>query len=120
MAGFTDKQFVTDGDYGFLMIGGGYSVTAYRIGSEGEKNWWIGVPVTFAVSESLTIGGNLAYVDMDDFGDAWEISGTLKYLISDGANVQWDIGYLGYSRGDLGPVNEESPFGTGLTFNVSF
>ena len=120
MGGFTDKGFVTDGDYGFLMIGGGFSVTAYRIGSQGESNWWIGVPVTFAVSEMLTIGGNLAYVDMDEFGDAWEISGTLKYLISDGANVQWDIGYLGYSRGDVGPVNEESPFGTGLTFNVSF
>ena len=120
MAGLTDSGFVTDGDYGFIMIGGGASITPYRIGSQGEKNWWIGVPVTFAVSEMLTLGGNLAYVDMDNYGDAWEISGTLKYLISDGSNVQWDIGYLGFSEGDDGPVDGQSPFGTALTFNVSF
>ncbi len=120
-AGFTDKGFVTDGDYGFIMIGGGFSITPYTIGSEGTSNWWIGVPVTFAVSEMLTLGGNLAYVDMDEFGEAFEISGTLKYLISDGANVQWDIGYLGYSQGDTNDIDEEdSPFGTALTFNVSF
>jgi len=125
-AGFTDKGFVTDGDYGFIMIGGGASITPYTIGSEGESNWWIGVPVTFAVSEMLTIGGNLAYIDMDEFGEGFEISGTLKYLISDGANVQWDIGYLGYSQGDGGIDgdfsldDEGSPFGTALTFNVSF
>ena len=120
-AGFTDEGFVTDGDYGFIMIGGGFSITPYTIGSEGTSNWWIGVPVTFAVSEMLTLGGNLAYVDMDEFGEAFEISGTLKYLISDGANVQWDIGYLGYSQGDTNDIDEEdSPFGTALTFNVSF
>jgi hypothetical protein len=120
-AGFTDEGFVTDGDYGFIMIGGGFSITPYTIGSEGTSNWWIGVPVTFAVSEMLTLGGNLAYVDMDEFGEAFEISGTLKYLISDGANVQWDIGYLGFSRGDTNDIDDESsPFGTAITFNVSF
>jgi hypothetical protein len=120
-AGFTDEGFVTDGDYGFIMIGGGFSITPYTIGSEGTSNWWVGVPVTFAVSEMLTLGGNLAYVDMDEFGEAFEISGTLKYLISDGANVQWDIGYLGFSRGDTNDIDDESsPFGTAITFNVSF
>ncbi|MFC1832603.1 hypothetical protein ACFL0S_11375 [Thermodesulfobacteriota bacterium] len=125
-AGFTDKGFVTDGDYGFIMIGGGASITPYTIGSEGESNWWIGVPVSFAVSEMLTLKGNLAYIDMDEFGEGFEISGSLVYLISDGANVQWDIGYLGYSQGDGGIDgdfaldDEGSPFGTALTFNVSF
>jgi len=125
-AGFTDKGFVTDGDYGFIMIGGGASITPYTIGSEGESNWWIGVPVSFAVSEMLTLKGNLAYIDMDEFGEGFEISGSLVYLISDGANVQWDIGYLGYSQGeggidgDFSLDDEGSPFGTALTFNVSF
>lgn len=121
MAGLTDSGFVTDGDYGFMMIGGGASITPYTIGSKGEKNWWIGVPVSFAVSEMLTLKGNLAYIDMDDFGEGFEISGSAKYLISDGANVQWDIGYLGYSQGDTDDIQEEnSPFGTALTFNISF
>ena len=123
--GFTDSGFVTDGDYGFIMIGGGASITPYTIGSRGESNWWIGVPVTFAVSEMLTLKGNLAYIDMDEFGEGFEISGSAVYLISDGANVQWDIGYLAYSQGDsndfdFGLDEEDSPFGTALTFNVSF
>jgi hypothetical protein len=119
-AGFTSDGFVADGDFGFIMVGGGYSITPYTIGSSGTDNWWVGVPVTFAVSEMLSLKANLVYVDMDTFGDGIEISGSAKYLISDGANFQFDIGYLGYSRGDDGPVAEESPFGMAGTFNVSF
>lgn len=123
--GFTKDGFVTDGDFGFIMIGGGYSITPYTIGSEGGDNWWIGVPVTFAVSEMLSLGANLAYIDMDAFGDGFEISGTAKYLISDGANVTFDIGYLAYSEGDTDFADadfqdEDSPFGAAITFNVSF
>jgi len=118
-AGFTSDDFVTDGDFGFIMVGGGYSITPYTIGSKGTDNWWIGVPVTFAVSEMLSLKANLVYVDMDTFGDGVEISGSAKYLISDGANFQFDIGYLAYSAGD-DIAEEESPFGMAGTFNVSF
>ncbi len=124
-AGFTSDGFVADGDFGFIMVGGGYSITPYTVGSSGTDNWWIGVPITFAVSEMLSLGANLVYIDMDTFGDGFEISGTAKYLISDGANFQFDIGYLGYSAGsdndlDFNFDEEASPFGMAGTFNVSF
>jgi len=116
--GFTADGFVTDGDFGFIMIGGGYSITPTSVGALGDT-WWIGVPVTFAVSEMLSLKAVLAYADFDTGGDAFEISGSAKYLISDGLNFQWDIGYLGYSA-DTDTDEEESPFGTAITFNVSF
>lgn len=118
-AGFTSDGFVTDGDFGFIMIGGGASITPTKIGALGDT-WFVGVPVTFAVSEMLSLKAILAYADFDTGGDAFEISGSAKYLISDGANFQWDIGYLGYSAEGADSVSEESPFGTAVTFNVSF
>ena len=129
-AGFAQDGFVTDGDHGFIMLGGGESITLntgsrgrtdMRFGAQGDT-WWIGVPVSFAVSEMLTVKGNLAYADMDEFGEAFEISGSVIYAISDGASVDLDIGYLAYSQGDFDDRldAEDSPFGAGLTFNVSF
>ena len=41
------------------------------------------------------------------FGYGFEISGTAKYLISDGANVTFDIGYLAYSEGDIDDFQDE-------------
>ena len=116
--GFTKDGFLADGDFGLIMWGGGYSITALTVGETGDS-WWIGVPVTFAVSEMLSLKAILAYVDLDDAGDAFEISGSAKYLISDGANFQFDIGYLGYSACDK-IIEEESPCGMAGTFNVSF
>jgi len=121
--GFTQDGFVTDGDFGFLMMGSGESIQPVNnapIGTLGKMGdtWWIGAPVSFAVSEMLTLKGNLVYADFDTMGDAVEISGSAIYAISDGAGVRYDIGYLAYSQGDND--YEESPFGMGLTFYVSF
>ena len=62
--------------------------------------WWIGVPVSFAVSEMLTLQANLAYADFDMNGDGVEISGSAIYAISDGAAVDLDIGYFAWSAPD--------------------
>ena len=130
-AGFANDGFVVDGDHGFIMLGGGESITLnsglrgktnLQFGNQGDT-WWIGLPVSFAVAEVLTVKGNLVYADMDAFGDAFEISGSVIYAISDGASVDLDIGYLAYSQGDDDEFDfddEDSPFGAGLTFNVSF
>jgi hypothetical protein len=119
-AGFTSDGFVTDGDYGFIMLGGGTAISVYTFGATLTDTWWIGAPISFAVSEMLTLKANLIYVDMDTFGDGFELSGGAVYAISDGANVEFLIGYVGYSAGDTGPADDQDPFGMGLTFNVSF
>jgi hypothetical protein len=118
--GFTSDGFVTDGDFGFIMLGGGQSITpsSLILGTQGDT-WWIGVPVSFAVSEMLTLQGNLAWADFDTNGDGFEISGSAIYAISDGCSVDLDVGYFAWSAPDE-VQNEEDPFGAGLTFNVSF
>jgi hypothetical protein len=119
-AGFANDGFVVDGDHGFIIVGGGQSIrnAALDFGKLGDT-WWIGVPVSFAVSEMLTLQANLAYVDFDVNGDGVEISGSAIYKISDGASVDLDIGYFAWSAPDE-VQNPEDPFGVGLTFEVKF
>jgi hypothetical protein len=119
-AGFTTDGLVTDGDFGFIMLGGGQSISpaTLYIGALGDT-WWIGAPMTFAVSEMLTLGANLVYADFDTGGDGFEVSGYAVYKISDGADVRVDLGYLAYGAGD-DIAFEEDPFGAGVTFQVKF
>jgi len=118
--GFTSDGFVTDGDFGFIMLGGGQSISpsSLILGTQGDT-WWIGVPISFAVSEMLTLQANLVWADFDTNGDGFEISGSAIYAISDGCSVDLDVGYFAWSAPDE-VQNEEDPFGAGLTFNVSF
>ena len=59
---------------------------------------WIGIPLSFAVSEMLTLQGNLVYAVFDGTGEGFEISGSTIYAISDGASVDLDIGLLFLGR----------------------
>jgi len=119
-AGFTSDGYIADDDFGFIMIGGAASITpafSANVGLYGDW-WWIGLPVSFTVSENILLKANLVYADIDKFGSLTEVSGSMIYTISDGANFQWDIGYLGVSLDN--DRFEESPYGTAGTFNVSF
>jgi len=121
--GFAQDGFSTDDDFGFIMLGGASSITPGAVDTFGDFNGvqsdttFIGGTVGFKASEALSLTGILAYAQYDDQGDGFEISGRAVYGISDGANVQWDIGYLSWSSDT---ILEESPFGTALTLNVSF
>ncbi|PID41220.1 MAG: hypothetical protein CR981_04195 [Proteobacteria bacterium] len=119
MGGMTMDGYVADDDFGFMMIGSASSITpdvSAEIGAGGDTTFFGGI-FGFDVSEDLSLEGVLAYADVDEMGSAFEVSGSAKYVISDGANVKWDIGYLGldYDHGD-----PENPFATTVTFNVSF
>jgi len=122
--GFTKDGYAADNDFGFIMIGGASSITpgffdtgGKGIGAAGDT-WWLGGSAAFAVSEALTVKGNLVYADVDNVADMFEVSGTLNYKISDGASFDWDIGYLGVNASD--DTDSDNPFGTAVTFNVSF
>jgi len=120
--GFTSDGYVADGDFGFIMIGGGSQITPIAVGALGDT-YWIGVPISFAVSESLVLKANLVYGDFDTGGDAFEISGKATYTISDGATVDFIAGYLAYSADsdlDLDEETDDDPFGMGISFNVTF
>ena len=98
--GWAQDGFAADDDFGFIMIGGASSITPggpfETLGGGGDTTWF-GGKVGFKASEALSLTGILAYATIDEVGDAFEISGRAKYAISDGAAVQWDIGYLNWS-----------------------
>jgi hypothetical protein len=122
--GFVKDGYKADNDFGFIMIGGAASITpsAFDTGGKGigvlGDTWWIGGTAGYKVSEALSVKGNLVYADVDEFGDLFEISGTLSYAISDGASFDWDMGYLLVNMSD--DRDSDDPFGTAITFNVSF
>jgi len=121
--GWAQDGFSADDDFGFIMLGGASSITPGAVDTFGDFNGvtsdttWLGGTVGFKASEALSLTGILAYAKFDEFGDGFEISGRLVYGISDGANIQWDMGYLSWSSDT---EEEESPFGTAVTLNVSF
>ncbi|MBT8361039.1 MAG: hypothetical protein HKP41_07770 [Desulfobacterales bacterium] len=118
--GFTQDGYLADDDFGYIMIGGASSITpavASQIGLYGDWGWIAG-DIGFKVSEQLSLRGVLAYADISDYGDLFEVSGSVKYAISDGASFTWDIGYLN-NNADA-DVGDENPFGTALTFGISY
>ena len=117
--GFTKDGYVADDDFGFLMVGGDTAITMSAtqfVGQDGDT-FWAGGICGFKMSEDLSLQGNLVYVDVDEFGSLIEISGGLKYVISDGANLEWLAGYVSMDD-DAGIL--EDPLGTAVTLNVSF
>ena len=120
-AGWAQDGYAADDDFGFIMIGGASSITPSgpfeTLGGGGDTTWF-GGKFGFKASEALKLTGILAYATIDNVGDGFEISGRAVYSISDGCIVQWDLGYLNWSSDTSS--DEESPFGTALTFEISF
>lgn len=117
--GLTKDGFAADDDFGFIMIGGASSITpslTENVGGLGDTIWAGAVP-GFKVSEALSLKGNLVYADVDDVATVYEVSGSMVYAISDGASLQWDVGYLAVDD-DADAL--EDPFGTAVTLAVSF
>lgn len=127
LGGWAGQGFIADDDFGWIMLGGASSITPSGTSEFGAfagvpvDTTFVGGTVGFKASEALSLTGILAYADFDDFGDGFEISGRAVYQVSDGANIQWDMGYLSWSMdNDILDNRSESPFGTALTLNVSF
>ena len=117
--GFTKDGYVADDDFGFLMIGGDTAITAditRNIGAIGDTLWG-GTILGFKVSENLNVKALLAYIDVDNYGSLFEVSGGVTYIVSDGATIEWLAGYVAI---DDDSDTAEAPFATGLTFNVNF
>ncbi len=119
--GFAQDGYIADAAYGFVMLGGEWATQAMRFGQEGD--WlWGAFSTRYDVSENMFLVGNLVYADIDSttergLSDAWEVSGLLQYNITQGANLQYRIGYLQPSYDNW---NDDSVFGTVARFNISF
>ena len=113
--GFTADGFVADGDFGpFLMLSDYSQIATGNLIGEGGDTTFLALTGDWKVSESFGVGVVGAYADQDDAGDAFEIGGTASYAITDGAKLNGVIGYL-----DLDEA-EESPFGFGLSLEISY
>ncbi len=131
--GFTMDGFAPDPFYGFVMLGGEEPISALSIGGGAVDMYWAGLRVGYAVTEALSLTGNVVYADADtndDFPaeqtnrvfDVWEVSGVLKYAVSKGCTFSWYAGYLSPDYdGRLDTVLEDDgAFGTYAKFDVKF
>jgi hypothetical protein len=132
--GITVDGFLPDAAYGFVMIGGEEPIRAVRVGGGAQDVYWAGLRASYAVSEALSLTGNLVYADADlneteatpdvrGVYDAVEISGVLQYAVSKGTTFSWYAGYLAPSfdgRANAAGLEEDGAFGTYAKFDVSF
>ena len=116
--GFTKDGFLADPAFGFIMVGADHPLTVINVGDLGDW-FWGGLVATYAISDSLSVTGIVAYASVDgnsktglgSLENAWDISGKVTYTISPGATFIWNIGMLTPSFED--PTVEDDPaFGT--------
>jgi len=102
MVGYTMDGYKVDDDFGWIMIGAAWGITEYKQVGQGGDTVFVGGSADVALSEQLTLQGNLVYMDVDDLskGDVYEISGKLSYEVVKGANLSFKLGYLDYSEVD--------------------
>lgn len=135
--GFTQDGYQADDDFGFIMIGAAEPITYVRtMGTGLGDTYWAALTSGFQVSEQFKLAGNLVYYDVnlndnalensDDIRgavDAWEISGSATYTISEGADLTYKIGYLDQSydgRLNAAGISEDGIFGQYLRMLIKF
>ncbi|WP_457574126.1 hypothetical protein [Desulfolithobacter sp.] len=102
--GITRNGYTADGDFGWIMIGDIEPLSVVsNVGSSTTEWWWIAPTVKYAISDNLSLTGNLVYADVsDDDNDTAtnldasyvELSAMLKYTVSEGADLYFGAGLL--------------------------
>jgi len=137
MIGGTYDGYQADDDFGFIMIGAAEPITVIReLGTEAGDSLFAAFMANYAVSDQFRLAGNLVYYDIDidedtEHGipdvrgavDAWEISGSATYVISEGADLSYKIGYLDPSydgRVNSAGISDDGYFGQYLRMQIKF
>jgi hypothetical protein len=117
--GFTSDGYAPVVDYGFFMIGGDTPITGLSFGGS-ENSYWGALTTDYAVSEKITLTGNLVYLDMEGIdytsttpgtdGDAFEISGGIDYAVSEGARLRYRLGYLAIDEDNVEDIDAVGHF----------
>ncbi|WP_456388637.1 porin [Desulfolithobacter sp.] len=102
--GITRNGYTADGDFGWIMIGDIEPLSVVsNVGSSDTEWWWIAPSINYAISDNMSLTGNLVYVDFSDDdnnpatnldGSAFELSAMLKYTVSEGADLYFGAGML--------------------------
>lgn len=132
--GFTQDAYVVDDDFGFIMMGGDEPITVFNLGNPYGDSLWVGYITRYQISEQLRVAGNLVYYDIDvdvanagtdirRLMDTWELSGSITYVISEGADFTWKAGILtpdfDGERTAAG-VQDDTAFGTYGRLQIKF
>jgi len=135
--GFTQDGYQADINFGFIMIGADEPITAIStLGLSGGNTYWAALTSGYQVSEQFKLAGNLVYYDIDindnalenaddirGAMDAWEISGSATYTVSEGADLTYKLGYLDQSydgRLNAAGLSEDGIFGHYLRLAIKF
>jgi len=128
MLGFTADGYMMDGgEFGpFNMLNSVNVInTGIQFAALGETFFAVFNP-SYQVSESLTLEGVLAWANVDDasttsYGDGSknrdmiEVSGVVKYAVTDGAALKTYLGYL-----DTDNMTDDNPYAFGMSLEVTF
>ena len=133
--GLSTNNFAVDNDFGWIMTGNGNNepIAVFdQLGVVGDW-FWIAPSVTYDISEQLRLIGNFVWVSVDGndnvavddkrLANLMEISGSLTYVISKGADFTWKAGYLQPDfdgRLDGAGVEDDGAFGTYARLEVKF
>ena len=102
MAGYTQDGYKVDDDFGWIMIGAAWGITEIAQVGQGGDTMFLGATADMAVSEQLSLQGNLVYMDVDTALDdtVVEVSGMVNYKVVKGADLSFKLGYLDYADSD--------------------
>lgn len=133
--GGTYDGFQTDPDFGFIMIGADEPITVVStFGGPNSDSIFAALTSTYAMSDQLKFAGNLVYYDIDlneterthdvrGLADAWEISGSATYAVSEGADLTYKLGYLSPSydgRLNSAGISDDGYFGHYFRLAIKF
>ena len=133
--GGTYDGYQTDPDFGFIMIGADEPITVVStIGGANSDSIFAALTGNYALSDRFKFAGNLVYYDIDlnstestpdvrGLADAWEISGSATYVISEGADIAYKLGYLSPSydgRLNSSGISDDGYFGNYLRMQIKF
>lgn len=102
MVGYTMDGYKVDDDFGWIMIGAAWGITEIAQVGQGGDTIFVGATADMAVSEQLSLQGNLVYMDVDTALDdtVIEVSGKVNYEVVKGADLSFKLGYLDYADSD--------------------
>lgn len=122
IVGYTDGGFTADETFGFIMLGGDEPIMYAKVGNAAGSSWFAGLPVKYKATDRVSLVGNLVYWDADNdvasaLDGAYEVSGSVDYAITEGANFTVKAGYLGIDASD---PNDDGAFGAYGRFQIKF